>query len=427
MSDYFVEVERGLRAATARRANRPWLWRLTRRPVGLRLVLIVLAVVLATTTITLAATGVILVGSPVGLSSRPSATVGEGIPIAGASRLLPLRAPDPAGGLPWGMRVVHTTRGLICVQIGRVQNGALGQLGVDGAFGNDGRFHPLPPDALPDVVRHSFEGFENCAEPSAVYAGDVVGLQLSAASNPRAGVGPAADRREISFGLLGAHALSITYRSGSQTHSQPVLAKLGAYLIVQRYTSGRPLGSVSETDGSEQRYPYGFPTAPNGALSAITYRYGGRVCTDTGRSQVIRACGLSEAPPPRQAPLPSVHVPLKVHLQIHGHVVTDATISFRAPYPVTSANQAYLASGSTCRGYGGGSSNADVASGKTVEISVGYLLLGSCKRSVTVRVEYARSFNGPVTPSILGTVTIRMPPGTHALPLPHPPPVAHRG
>src|SRR5271157_4564520 len=109
-----------------------------------RVALLVIALVLATAAITLAATGVILTGSPVGTVRAPIANAGEGIPVAGGARLLPLRTADPAGGPPWGMRIIHTTRGLICVQIGRVYDGQLGQLGVDGAFHDDGRFHPLP-------------------------------------------------------------------------------------------------------------------------------------------------------------------------------------------------------------------------------------------------------------------------------------------
>ncbi len=77
-----------------------------------RVALVALALVLATAAITLAATGVILTGSPVRTVRAPIATAGEGIPVAGGARLLPLRAPDPAGGLPWGMRIIHTTRGL---------------------------------------------------------------------------------------------------------------------------------------------------------------------------------------------------------------------------------------------------------------------------------------------------------------------------
>ena len=63
--------------------------------------------------------------------------------------MLALQAPDPQGGLPWGMRVVRTTRGETCVQIARLDGDQLGQLGIDGAFHDDGRFHPLAPDVLP--------------------------------------------------------------------------------------------------------------------------------------------------------------------------------------------------------------------------------------------------------------------------------------
>ncbi len=91
-----------------------------------RLALVVIALVLATAAITLAATGVILTGSPVATVRAPIATAGEGIPVAGGARLLPRASARPGGGLPWGMRIIHTTRGLICVQIGRVYDGQLG-------------------------------------------------------------------------------------------------------------------------------------------------------------------------------------------------------------------------------------------------------------------------------------------------------------
>lgn len=424
MSDYFAQVERELAAATRRRAHLPWYRRHTPRPADslarLRVALVALALVFATTAIALAATGVILTGSPVRPVSRPISTVGEGIPVLGGARLLPLRAPDPAGGLPWGMRVVHTTRGLVCVQIGRVDHGQLGQLGVDGAFGNDGRFHALPADALPDVLS-DFEGwfFENCAAPGETYAGDIVGLQLSAANNPKAGVGVAADRREISFGLLGTHAVSITYRVGSTTRTQAVLPGLGAYLIVQRYTSGRQLGSVSETDGRDEPGNYSAPAAPNGALTTITYDYAGKPCVDTGSGPRLASCGLSETPPPRPPALAIVHEPLRVHLQIHGRVITGADISFRAPYPVTSVRQRYSTTARTCRGLSGSGFDADVARGATIHIPVGDLLslAEGCTRSLKIKVEYVRFINGLPEPTPIGTVTIREPPGTHAAPL----------
>ena len=59
------------------------------------------------------------------------------------ARLLPLRVPDPAGGPPWGLRMVTTSRGLACLQLGRVVGDQLGVL-RQGIARNDGRFHPLP-------------------------------------------------------------------------------------------------------------------------------------------------------------------------------------------------------------------------------------------------------------------------------------------
>ena len=384
-----------------------------------RVALVALALVLATAAITLAATGVILTGSPVGTVRAPIATAGEGIPVAGGARLLPLRAADPAGGLPWGMRIIHTTRGLICVQIGRVYDGQLGQLGVDGAFHNDGRFHPLPTDALPDVLPNAAGWMTgNCASPGEIYAGDSVGLELSAATSPLQGAGVPADRREISFGLLGVHAVSITYREGSQTHTQPVLPGLGAYLIVQRYRSGRPLGSVSETDGRDEPGNYSGPASPNGALTAITYDYAGRTCVDRGNLR-LASCGLSEVPPPRPAALPIVHEPLRAHLQIRNHVITSAQISFHAPYPVTNADEDYSVMAPVChRGLAGGGSRADVARGALVTISVGGVLSEACGRAVKFTVDYVGFAGGLPQPTPLGSITIHEPSGTHPVPLP---------
>ncbi len=390
-------------------------WRV---PAHLRVVLVALALVLATAAITLAATGVILTGSPVRTAHPPIATAGEGIPVQDGVRLLPLRAADPAGGLPWGMRIIHTTRGLICVQIGRVDDGQLGQLGVDGAFHDDGRFHALPADALPDVLGNA-DGWMagNCASPGDIYAGDSVGLQLSVASSPPPGAGVPADRREISFGLLGVHAVSVTYRSGSEIRTQPVLPGLGAYLIVQRYTSGRPLGSVSETDGRDEPGNYSQPASPNGALTAIAYSYAGRSCVDRGNLRDA-SCGLSETPPPRPAPLPVVREPLHTHLDIHNHVITSAQISFRAPYPVTNASEDYDVSARVCRGLAGAGPGADVARGALVTIPLGGVLSEACGRPVKFTVEYVRFVAGLPQPTPVGSVTIHEPPGTHAAPLP---------
>ncbi len=417
-----------VRAGRRRHAGRPQLPALfgtrfarasPRRRAYVRVGLLAFALVLAGAAITLAATGVILAGSPVGTVGAPIATAGEGIPVAGGARLLPIRATDPAGGLPWGMRIIHTTRGLICVQIGRVYDNQLGQLGVDGAFHNDGRFHPLPTDALPDTLANATGWMSgNCASPGDIYAGDSVGLQLNAATSPRPGAGVPADRREISFGLLGVHAVSVTYREGSKTRTQPVLPGLGAYLIVQRYTSGRPLGSVSETDGRDEPGNYSGPAGPNGALTAITYDYAGRSCVDRGNLR-LASCGLSEVPPPRPAALPVVREPLHARLHIHNHVITSAQISFHAPYPVTNADQNYAVTAALCpRGLAGGGSSQDVARGGLVTIPVGEVLSRACGPAVKFTVEYVRNIGGLPQPTRLGSITIHEPSGVHPAPLP---------
>jgi hypothetical protein len=41
-------------------------------------------------------------------------------PIPSSVRLLALCVADPDGSPPWGLRMIKTTRGLMCVQVGRI-------------------------------------------------------------------------------------------------------------------------------------------------------------------------------------------------------------------------------------------------------------------------------------------------------------------
>src|SRR5579872_4709844 len=90
--------------------------------------------------------GLIQLGAPAKLpfSFYGNAREGAGGLLAGTVRMLPIAAPDPAGGPDWGMRVLSTSRGEGCLQLGRIVDGKLGALGQDDAFANDGRFHELP-------------------------------------------------------------------------------------------------------------------------------------------------------------------------------------------------------------------------------------------------------------------------------------------
>jgi len=447
-----AELERILQADAPRSQRRRSVARRGRaRWRHLRPVVLVLVLVVGGTAAALAATGVILTGSPVRPSGPVVATAGVGIPVVGGSRLLGLRVADPDGGLPWGMRIVHTTRSEVCVQVGRIDQGQLGQLGIDGAFGNDGRFHPLPPDVLPGAVEGGdASSFETCAPPGHTSSDFSVGIEASAANTPPAGEGVAGDRLVLSFGLLGPHAASITYHSGSQTHTEPVLAGLGAYLIVQKYTTGsaRRIAALAGTgcghcfgtggsNGDDLPYPQTDPASPSGALTSITYRFAGKTCIDNAEAgsgtaaineyndRITRfrvACGLSEGPPPRPTPLPNVREPLRVHLQIHSQVITGAEISFPAPLAVTKAGQSYLAWVRAGRRLGAlTETRVDIARGATVSIPVERLLAQTATRSVTIEIEYDQPIAGPPGDqlAIVGTATIHEPAGTHPAPLPH--------
>lgn len=79
-----------------------------------------------------------------------------------------------------------TQRGrAICVQIGRVLGRQLGVLGTDGAFGDDGRFHPLPLQPSNDecvrspnfiqylgpIPASAYNGRGSCTVPKTAHAG----------------------------------------------------------------------------------------------------------------------------------------------------------------------------------------------------------------------------------------------------------------
>jgi hypothetical protein len=111
------------------------------RPLALIAVL-----VLGSGTAALAAVGAFRSGTPVPPSNDPAAK----LLVGGSSVLLSIRTPDPAGGSPWGVRLVHYSKAGgygpdICGQLGRVVNGELGWLGEDGAFSDDGLFHAADP------------------------------------------------------------------------------------------------------------------------------------------------------------------------------------------------------------------------------------------------------------------------------------------
>lgn len=189
MSDPIKQLRRELVAAARREAIRhragraPYWWGLSARR-RLRWMGVVAVVVAAVSGTALAASGVF------GTAVAPGPRL-----LGGAARgsvvLSPLRVRDPAGGLPWGIRT-YTPRysakgpaaksaGVTCAQVGRVFDGKLGVIGEDGAFANDGLFHPVPVQpgrddctraksfvAFPGLIPASaFIGPGSCTAPNA--------------------------------------------------------------------------------------------------------------------------------------------------------------------------------------------------------------------------------------------------------------------
>lgn len=437
LEEFQIELERLVQGAPAGRPARP------------RLVLVVsLLVVLALAAGALAATGILSTGSPVPTPAGESAGRGSGLPARGGSELLALRVADPAGGLPWGMRVIHTTRGRICVQVGRVYDGKLGELGIDGAFRDDGRFHVLSPTVLGAFVGDPDNyGVIDCENPATTFAAYAVGFEANAATAPE--TGGLATRREISFGVLGPNALSVTYRTGTGTRQRPmgVVRGLGAYLIVQRDTFAgrrlevpkRILARLPRAERLRLRKPtlqlvsfrdvfgsqagrLSSPAGPNGAVRAITYRYGHTVCTDRGLQyeKMIRACGLAGGSPPIPAPLPVGHQQLHIRLLITEHVAYGEVVSFTAPYPVSNASEGFTVVVRNGRiPVGVGVTNANIVRGSTVTITLhlrcAIARLGSpCvqpTKPLTAVAYYDRA--NTLSNTVIGTTTIQLPAGDH--------------
>jgi hypothetical protein len=269
-----------------------------------------LAIGLAGTTLGLSAAGVFERGSSVGPEVPPSPTANEGVAIPGTVKLLGLRAADPAGGPPWGLRVMRTTRGLTCVQLGRVDFGTVGFLGQDGSFANDGRFHPLSKDYFntpfgctpTDAHGHGFlNAFLQDQPASGGRTGPGCGAEEDRTLGQPASRRPTcalSDLRDISFGLLGPDAVSVTHLTASGAlATTPTTGTAGAYLVVLPHATKGCL-----VPDAHNRFPAqcevgfqgdsGGPGLPSGAITAVTYR-NGRVCRvppPSLRSSIFESC-----------------------------------------------------------------------------------------------------------------------------------------
>jgi hypothetical protein len=202
--------------------------------------------------------------------------------------------------------VVKTTRGLTCLQLGRVEFGTIGVLGQDGAFHDDRRFHPISPNVGGScgVSDAHGNGFITVSQQSAP-ASAIVGYELPTESCvstleryppgfPRRSrlrhlhppgfrahnlpVCPTGDLHNMYFGLLGPEALSITYPGpGGKLITTPTSGPDGAYLLIRPPTTiscqliGPKHGAVCGNGDSSS------PELPAGVITAVHYR-DGHVC-----------------------------------------------------------------------------------------------------------------------------------------------------
>ncbi len=177
------------------------------------------------------ASGLISFGAPavsVPVFANPRMGLGRIAP--GTVRVVPVSVPDPQGGLPWGMRVLSTTRGVGCLQVGRLLDGRLVALGQDGAFGNDGRAHELPLSTNIERLNCSFvDGrygriFDSVtikSQPASAAPGVHCEPPGTYASSHRASFSscPLVDERDLYYGMLGPDAMSLTYAAGGKSRT----------------------------------------------------------------------------------------------------------------------------------------------------------------------------------------------------------------
>jgi hypothetical protein len=347
--------------------------------------------------------GLIQLGAPAKLpfSLYPNVHEGTGALVPGTVRMLPIAAPDPAGGPDWGMRELSTTRGEGCLQLGRIVDGKLGALGQDDAFANDGRFHELPVSAAYDVGSCALldaKGrlFTNItADERAASAWVGVGGRLGGCVPPSAGpyekglrltrrerelgAKPAAicaqaDLRNIYYGLLGPQAQSITYVLDGQRHTLPTVGADGAYMFVTLASAHQLLNFANA--GTADIVPV------DGPVKEVHYR-DGSTCHLTSKSWIggVDACTPSLSEPvgylsvgkaPSAAAL-ATPIHTRVSRGPHGRYVI--TISFIARAPVTDAGRAYNIKwrepGMAPGAYGGTSTNSNIVAGQTITRTVG--------------------------------------------------------
>jgi hypothetical protein len=218
----------------------------------------------------------LLTGSIVSTGFPPvSPIVGVGAPLPSSSAVLGLRVPDPVGGLPWGMRIVRTTRGEACLQVGRVLDGKVGVLGTGYAFHHDGLFHTLSPeDALVGGLQCvHVDAHGHVLDTQGPLTASADGLSLVESMSERVHCDlpdqhdwgfrcPASQLRLMAFGALGPDAKSLLVRFQGRSFAVKPYGPDGVYLLVLKAPKGTNVG------------PYFGAQAPNPPRMTVTFENG---------------------------------------------------------------------------------------------------------------------------------------------------------
>ncbi len=323
-----------------------------------------------------------------------------GVPVAGSAQLLSLRVPDPAGGPPWGLRVVRTTRGYECVELGRVLNGRLGVLGQDGWFGDDHRFHPMPASVydseacgLVGSAGYALAGTWETTFANGI--GIVGGCQYPGpkwALNPKLPTCPARDQRFVAYGLAGPGARAITYTQDGTHHVLRTDGTQGAYLLVR--AERRLLIVHGSAAGGPGLAGGGGPGSFPGAV-AVSYR-DGRVCPskDPGPDTCVQ----------NSFTITQLHVhlqPVRVRVMLHRARpqlpgTFDAMVRFRAPVTISSGalDYTFKAVNPGAHNTASGSLDRNVRQGSTVNWLVN---IPACTRhaKITIYLNGATALSQP--------------------------------
>jgi hypothetical protein len=339
--------DRGRAAGPGDRADR----RLRRRGRALRhgrVVPLIAVGLLALSAVALAARAVIQTGSPAQAPFASSTLNREfGKVLDGSGQLLALRVSDPAGGPPWGMRVLSTTRGLGCAQVGRVVGGRLGVLGEDRAFHDDGRFHELPANVVSDPLNctaldaagRSFQNTVAVDVPSSGWTEQgSCDAPLSTRGVPAEELCAEADERVLYYGQLGPRARSVSYRLDGRLHTVATVGPQGAYLIVIAAAGHDTHGDFSAS---------GTSALLNSPITQIGYSDGSvcRIWLKPGQIRSFHACPPVGYTPIATPKLTRALVASPVHVRLRrsrrgGRWLI--VVEFRARQAVSSARSSYV-------------------------------------------------------------------------------------